>query len=659
VAAALLLALLPAAVLGVERSSTASELRSLLSRSGGLSVESRAAVDAQGFDAFQGRVSALVDSRMARYLDGAAEEATVGPLPLDPGRSPDHAPLLASASVTVAYVSDLEARVEPVEGQLSGAAVAGSGTVSMPQVVADRMGVRLFDQLCVQGDGGGSSTPWCARVVGLWRPTAAADPRWTAAGAEVTLFTGRTDLFSLLALRPAQTIGESRRYRARAAAITLATAGDLRRRLQELEASVGARRLGTVRASLDGDLDRYAAARAQLVFDVELLALALALLAVLLVAVLGRWYVESRRHELALLRARGWSRGDVRRLLLAQLAILGLPCLVVLAAALLALATSGAQLPAGGAELVVVAAAPLLLSAGCLAWLAWRAARRDGTPADRPDADADAALTAGRLGPGALAILPAALLLLLQRAVLEAGRWPAPGALSALNPLLSVAALVLLVVASIPVLSALVEALGRGRADLEGTLARWQLRRWWRQHAGAGFVMVLGFAIAALAAVAFAHQELDRPGSSPSLPHGGATVSLAVAFAGALAAALLAGTLAMLLASRSRREDYAALLLDGLQVDALSRSLQVEQRTVLGVGVAAGLGLGLALFVVDSVGLPLPGASGAGSGLPSGTAALVGLLATAALALLPGAALGWLVRRTAVGFDLLRHGYST
>src|ERR687886_2406033 len=107
VAAALLLALLPAAVLGVERSSTASELRSLLSRSGGLSVESRAAVDAQGFDAFQGQVSALVDSRMARYLDGAAEEATVGPVPLDPGRSPDHAPLLASASVTVAYVSDL------------------------------------------------------------------------------------------------------------------------------------------------------------------------------------------------------------------------------------------------------------------------------------------------------------------------------------------------------------------------------------------------------------------------------------------------------------------------------------------------------------------------------------------------------------------------
>jgi hypothetical protein len=215
------------------------------------------------------------------------------------------------------------------------------------------------------------------------------------------------------------------------------------------------------------------------------------------------------------------------------------------------------------------------------------------------------------------------------------------------------------VLATSPVLAALVEAVGRGRADLEGTLARWQLRRWWRRHTGAGLVMVLGFAVAALAALAFAHQALDRPASSPSLPPGGATLSLAVAFVGALATALLAWTLAMRLASRSRREDYAALLLDGLQVDTLSRSLQIEQRTVLGIGLAAGLGLGFAVFAVTSADLPLPGRSGTGLGSPSGTATLVGLLATAALAVLPGAGLARLVRRTAVSFDVLRHRYST
>src|SRR5438132_9643054 len=58
-------------------------------------------------------------------------------------------------------------------------------------------------------------------------------------------------------------------------------------------------------------------------FTVKLLAAALASLLVLLAGVLGRWYIELRLHDLALLRARGWSQSQVQRFVLAQFAMLG------------------------------------------------------------------------------------------------------------------------------------------------------------------------------------------------------------------------------------------------------------------------------------------------------------------------------------------------
>lgn len=659
VALALLLALLPAGLLLVESAGARADLAGILAASGGVAVQRSAAASAATFDAFQGQARSLVDPLLGRYVDGGSERAAAGPYRLASVSSSPPRPPIDAADVQVRYVSDLPARVVVAQGLLpKSGGRGGEGMATMPQAMADRAGVRLFDEVCLHAPSVPPADPplWCARIVGIWRPTSAGDPEWTARSGPLQLFTARDTYFALVGLAPApQRTEASRLYRPRAGAIAPQDAATVAAAVRQLRASVASARAGAVQSSLDAELTRYSGTGNLLSLPVEMLTAALVPLLVLLAWVVARWYVEPRLHDLALLRVRGWAPARVRRLVLTQFAGLAAAALAAALLGVLALAWRPGLGPLSSTpgELLAtaVAAGVLLVTAVRLAGVANWASRQNVLRLDEAEAERSPMPAWRGERINSLLVVPAALLLLLSRlAGGERGRLP--GALGdLLAVVVSVAGLAMLVLAALPALSLAAESLSGRWVDLEGTLAQWQLRRWWQRHAATGFLLVFGFAIAAFAAVSLADQQLNRAALDGVVLGTGVAVSLTIGFLVAVAAALLAYGLLFLAACRSRADDYTALLVDGLPAAALRRSLRIEQHLVLAAGLVVGLALGLVLAWATSWSAVLGGPA------PAGAAA--GLVATAAVGLLAGGGVAWVVRRRAVGFGLVERGRAT
>ena len=659
----LVLALLPVVLLFVDWSSARTDLQAVIGASDGVTVQKAGVATAQAFDAFQRQAQGQVARHLGQYVDAGDGLSTEGPFRVDSITSRQPASSQGATSVTVAYVPDLASHVEVVEGVPSGSRSLGP-TATMAQAAADRMGVNLFDTVCISAlpPGAAASPEWCARIVGLWRPRRA-DSGWTAGSTKpLQLFTGRDEFFALSATAPPDLAEALREYRPRPGPIAPQNTAQVARHVRDLRASVAGAGVGEVRTSLDASLEGYMGARSAVSFPVRLLTASLVPLLALFLAALARWHVELRLHEVALLRARGWAPTRVQRLVLTQFVVLSACAVAVAAAGLLLVAWPAAlgsivlQVSSPDrSDVVGIAVAEGVLLAFAATWFIglarWAAGQRVGQ-LTHPEAEVQSVPTRQHADRTVRLALPAALLLLLPR-VIGTARWLPSNMLDDLGVLLvSVTGLAMLVVAVLPAMSVVVEARERRQVELDRTLAQWQLRHWWQRHILAGFVIVFAFAMAAFAAVSLAYQVLDRPAASGSPLGVGDSVSLAVGFTALVVVALLAYGLVFLFASRSRVDDYTALIVDGLSAARLRRSLALEQRTVLVQGLLLGLGLGLLLaWTTSSI-------VGSGSGAATvATSALIGVLLTTAVALPAGAWVAGLVRRSAVGFHLAERGW--
>jgi hypothetical protein len=662
VALALILALLPAGLILVDRSGARSDLRTVIAAAGGLSVQRAGVNTSQTFDAFQRQAQALVDPRLGQYVDDGSARGAAAPYHLASiGNNPPNGPL-ATAAVTVTYVADLSARVDVVQGLFpKPGAGGGESMVTMPVVMADRIGAQLFDVVCVSVPTAGSgATPWCARIVGLWRPGQGADPAWTASNAQVRLFAERADFFAAAAMEPVQNVQASRLYTPRPAAITPQNAGAVAQQMKGARTAAGSGGVVAVVTTLDTALAHYATTSITS-FPVELLAAALVPLLTLLAVVMARWYVAPRLHELALLRARGWSRTRVQRLVLMELALLGAPAVVVAVVGLLAVlwqATDGGigSRPANlsGGELLAIAVAAVVLAVAAVRFfdLARWASRQSVLRPDAGGASSDFSLVGG--AEAGLLIVPAIVLLAVPRLAGSQG-WRFPGVLDDLGALvIGVVGLVLLVMAALPAISSATGPIGGLRGGLEGTIANVQLRRWWQRNAGPGFLLVLAFAVATYAAVALVDQLLEGPGGALGV---GIAVSLTIGLASALATALLSYGLVFLAACRSRVDYYAALLVDGLPATTVRRSVEIEQQAVLVLGLVSGLVIGLALLLATASGVGLGGQAGAQAVPPLLASVITGVGATVAIGLSGGLVIARMVRSGVVGFQLVEQGW--
>ena len=593
---------LPTLLVLVDSLAGESGLAGTLEQAGGFSVRQDVA-GVEALNALDRLVAARAAARTGADLVPLGTLVTIGPLRVRTLRAEQAPADLARLTLTAVFAAHLASHVSVIAGELPPDGLGGGPTaVTMARADADRLGVRLSDRLC--GDfGAGGQAQWCVRVVGLWQPLAPGDAFWSGVPTGMALAVGRYDLFQLARLGAPRPPAATVRYRAAAgaavgAAALAAGAGALAADLRAPQRRVDTR--------LDRELLAFDGSERRVTAAIHAAALLAAVLGLGAAGVAADRLLDGQRRELALLRARGWTRG---RAWLVAFGGPGAVGLTAVGAAVVVCLLAAAALTATGSGLTALAlrepdAPGLLLSLGAagaadavlLAVLAARAVWRDPRPAPPPAAGRPLLAAVAALAGLAGLVLPH--LVDGQNGALLAA--PAAGV-----ALLAAAVAVHPAAAGLP-----------GRAGVPGALAHLQLTRRPGQHAGASFVLTLAATAVVFAALGVAAGP--APGSAPL--ELGLAVGLAAGGAGGLLLALGMHALHFRTAARRRLREYGGLFAHGLPLDQVARSLAGEQAVTAGTSLATGAALGVALAL--SV-LPTPTAR-------AGAAALAAMVALAA-----------------------------
>lgn len=613
---------MPALLPLIDAVAVRSALAQTLAHDGSFSVEQNVA-DAASFNAFKRDVDAAIDSRTGSALLPIIDRAATGPLKVTSVNSASPPAAAAQRPVLATYIDHLATHVGVNAGELPPDALGGGDTaVTMPQAAADQFGLRLSDRVCFDFAAGGSS-PWCARIVGLWQPLDTHDPYWNRAPAGPVLAMGLVDFFDVVRQHPGQAADATLGYWANSDAVDPGQAGDVSAQIKQLTAQLQTPQRH-VSTSLGTSLQTFHATQLQVSTAIHLTAAAITMLGLFVVGLVGARFLDGQARELAVLRARGWPSGRVWRAAsfgLGALVLCALP--IGLGAGLLFLAvlsSGGSGLSAGwlhredvlGVAVAMAGNAVGLIAV--LALLALGAARRELDPAlegpfrrTRPWwRRAGTALLLGCAGTIELALPKAPV-----TANLISGT---PGPLPTLLGLAPVLGLILLTAAVVHLLP-----LGWAvrRNNVARALARWQLRRSPEQHTGAGFVLILAVAISVFAALGLAEGPRPQPELGAGLQAG-----LLVGAVVASALALAAFGLHYRSVARRRRQEYGGLFAHGLAPPEVGRSVATEQASATTSALVVGTILGIALAVS---GLPL--ATPAAGSLEVGAAGVAGALA--------------------------------
>jgi hypothetical protein len=440
-------------------------------------------------------------------------------------------------------------------------------------------------------------------------------------------------------------------------ALDTQNAGDVVNGLGELRTYFAAR--GEVfETALDQAINRFEQGQRTVQLASELLSVSLLVLLIYAVSLFGGQFLRLQAPETALLKARGWPRRRIRRLLLRQVGAVVLVSLAVGVAlavsisAAVGVAIFGVRPPwpdgSDGRGLLGLATA-----VGVALVTVWSILARLSSAAAGEEIDQEKGARARKPGQAGwrwgsvalLAVLAAAILLAVARGlqgmrplaltprVLEAGPvadW--------LTVLAAVAAALLLALASLRTLPLAGRLAGAGARDVAGRLAGWQLGRRPEQHRAIVFLLAFAVAVATFGGVAAALGLEQRR----------ELLVEAVVLTG-VGAAMLIGLLGYGFHFRTtageRAEEYAALVLSGLPPRALRRSLALEQRLVTWQSLAFGALFGVALAVAV---LPLEDLwSHAAREAEAVGCVLVGFLLAVLLT-------GWAVRRWLGRLDLRR-----
>jgi hypothetical protein len=510
--------------------------------------------------------------------------------------------------VQATYIDHLGGHVELLAGQLPPEGLGGTdAAVTMPQAGADQLGLHLSDRICATFVGAGpAQAPWCARVVGLWRPVDGGDPIWGGSPPRLQVMLTGYDFFQLASVSQSQAPVAGVRYRLDPYVIDRDQLGQVAVALTDLRRDLSGSPL-RLDTSLDRTLLQLDTRQRTAASTFHLITGFLIVLALVLVVLVSRRFSELHIDELGTLRQQGWGPHWLTGLLLSRLgtlAALALPAGLVAAAfciAALVLLVGDLALawlrPLDLAGAGAVLAGGLIVLGGLLWIVAHRAARGDFNPA-MLTAPAESAPRTGRrvLGAVILGALGAAVL------VAAGAMGPQPPALRSLPPmmvtLLPVAATALLAAAAMLLLPLTAWIPKRQRGELAGTLAGLQLEKRPDDHAWAAFMVAGGVAAGGLAARAVLPLLL-RPDQVDALLPGWGFIVAVLAALGLVVVIVTAGYgLHFLGMARRRAWEYAALFTHDPPERTVGDSVGAEQLVVLRLSLVAGVLVGLALMPV-------------------------------------------------------------
>jgi hypothetical protein len=536
-----------------------SALAQTLAGPASLTVEQRNVASGDAYDAFLQKAGDRVTAQTGSDLVPLTDFASAGPLSLVTVNSEPPAGR-AGLPLVPTYLDHLAAHVQLLAGQLPPEGLGGDGIgVTMPQQGADRAGLRLSDHFCLAFANG--QPAWCARLVGLWRPLNPREPFWGGTVPVLQLITTRYDFFQLAGLGPGQSQVAGLRYRPDPYLIGLARASEVSGQVDRLRQDLAADPNLRVDTNLPQTLDALREQQQGAALAIDLVTIALGLLAVATLALVTRRLLDSQARGRAQLLRQGWPRARIWGVPMA-----GLVGLAVLAAA------------AGLSGAALVWAVLTVSGSGLTAqWL--RASDLDGITA------------AAAGGIGAIVLIPVGLAALAVATSREAqprpGR-PEGGRLTRWRPS---------ALARVLTIGGLLTLPRRLRGEISGTLARSQLEQRPEQHASVAFVLILATAAGVVLAVELVTGLASgAPARLPAPLGGGIEVSLLLGLPAAMVSAVVGWGIHFRSTAEHRQEEYATLFANGLPPATIADSVLAEETVVLRSTLIAGALLGVIIL---------------------------------------------------------------
>jgi hypothetical protein len=515
-------------------------LRSTLDTLGGkqfLTVEDFNVRDPSAFDAFQSDAQQHVSASLGSLVAPGAQWSALGPVtPATINGVSIHFDV-GEVLPTAAHYRDLAGHVQVIAGRMPADRASSSGDLpaGIPEFLSKQMGLKVGDQLCFPGIPRGNllrpGQPFlpsqvCLRVSAVWKASRPGEGYWAGAPPGQILAMSLDDFYSFVQGYFGRSNTDTGHYFfPDLSRIDTQNAASVAARVNRLRGYFQVRREGLFSSGLDSSIRALATRQQTAAVTIQLVASGLIVIALFAVAFAATHYLDGQTRELSLLRARGWPRIRVWRLLVIQFALLAVVAVPAgLVAAGLAVAVASATVFAGSRrglatdELVAVAPAlGLVLAAGLvvLGVAAARASRRDVLEVRR-SASRPVSTPWWRWANLDLLGVPLAIVLLGESRLRGGGQVRDVSASDdPLSLLLPSIAFVLLALASLrllPLVAALARRLARG---VPGSLAVWQLTRQPAQHARLALLLTLTVSVGVFSSV-YASTEhrntVDRAG---------------------------------------------------------------------------------------------------------------------------------------------------
>jgi hypothetical protein len=518
-------ATLVASVVLIQNQATNSGLRSALAgaaQGANLLVERDGISQAQLYDSFQRDTAARVRSELG---DAVTPGAQFGRSSAQMVRTIDgvtQGPPFTWNPFLVFY-SGLRDHVHVVAGQWPTDTRIGSNwQITMSARATDDLGtplsVHVGQEYCFGSTFNRGNVPrsWCARIAATWLPDDVTEPYWAGHVPETDVATGHDSFFQVLAtLPPAVVNSAEQQYVPKPAHITAADTDRVVAGVNRLRGYYGVSGNDVFVSGLDTTVSAFLARQSAASGPTLVSAAGLLMVAVAAMGFAALQFIQGHIGQMALWRARGWSRARVWRLLtmeLAALALLATPVAIV-AAAVISTTVGGsasAHLQFGWQAISGASVPALLAMAVCLAILAAVAAVRSAPVLLQRRRDRFATRDRGwrrravdaALGAAGIGIL---LFIGLGGTGVAGGSGQATGVVLAL-PVLAVG---LLAYASLRLVGVVARVLTVTRS-LGGRLARWQLERDPAQYSRLCLLVTLAVAVGVFAST---YITSDRDGA--------------------------------------------------------------------------------------------------------------------------------------------------
>jgi hypothetical protein len=504
-----------ASVVLIQGASTDNGLRSVLGQAAdgqaaNVVIERDGITGASSFDAFQAEAAARVHAQLGAAVTTGARYGRSAAQVLRTIDGVQQGQPFSDVS-SLAFYSGLRDHVHVVAGDWPADARSGADwLITASARATDTLGtplnVHVGSEYCFTPalSRGSAGHPWCGRVAAMWLPTDVADPYWAGHVPETDVATGHDSFFQITGQYPGAVSSGVQQYVPDAANVSGGNADSVVAGVNQLRGFYSVSSNDVFVSGLDIAISAFLARQSAAAGPTLVTAFGLLVVAVGAMAFAALQFMNGHVAEVALWRARGWSRRRVWSLYTAEFAVLTLVAtpVAVVSSALIgsAVAGSAATHPVLGWRMLADAAIPAVIAAGAfLVVLAGLSAVRSRPEVSQRRSDRSATRRRSwprRVTDVVLAAAGAGILLFVR---LGGGADPVgDGQTSGLVLALPVLAVGLLAVASLRLVGVVARVLTVSRS-LGGRLARWQVERDPAQYARLCLLVTLAVAVGVFA----------------------------------------------------------------------------------------------------------------------------------------------------------------